>query len=93
MGPSRLETATTVAAHDQERHIARGDSHGKAVKGLQELQKRRSNETPKVCLTRYGEPLVSPRAWFELVMEEAVRQNHVLKTLHGTYSGTLTSLD
>lgn len=51
----------------------------KAVKGLEELQKRRSTETPKVCLTRYGEPMVSPRAWFELVMEEAVRQNHMLK--------------
>lgn len=51
----------------------------KAVKGLEELQKRRSAETPKVCLTRYGEPMVSPRAWFELVMEEAVRQNHMLR--------------
>jgi len=50
-----------------------------AVKALEELQKRRSTETPKVCLTRYGEPMVSPRAWFELVMEEALAQNRSLK--------------
>jgi site-specific recombinase XerD len=51
----------------------------RAVKALEELQERRSTETPKVCLTRYGEPMVSPRAWFELVMEEAVAENRLLK--------------
>jgi site-specific recombinase XerD len=51
----------------------------RAVTAIQELQERRSTETPKVCLTRYGEPMVSPRAWFELVMEEAVKQNRALK--------------
>ncbi len=50
----------------------------RAVKALQELQERRSTETPKVCLTRYGEPMVSPRAWFELVMEEAAAQNRLM---------------
>jgi site-specific recombinase XerD len=50
-----------------------------AVKALEELQRRRSTETPKVCLTRYGEPMVSPRAWFELVMEEALAQNRSLR--------------
>jgi site-specific recombinase XerD len=51
----------------------------RAVKAIEELQERRSMETPKVCLTRYGEPMVSPRPWFELVMEESVKQNRALK--------------
>ena len=51
----------------------------RTVKAIEELQERRSTETPKVCLTRYGEPMVSPRAWFELVMEESVKQNRALK--------------
>ena len=46
-----------------------------AVSALEELQGRRSKDSPKVCLTRYGEPMISPRAWFELVMEEAVKKN------------------
>jgi site-specific recombinase XerD len=50
-----------------------------AVSALEELQKRRNPDSPKVCLTRYGEPMVSPRAWFELVMEEAVKKNSSLK--------------
>ena len=50
-----------------------------AVSALEELQKRRNPDSPKVCLTRYGEPMVSPRAWFELVMEEAVKKNPSLK--------------
>jgi len=45
------------------------------VSALEELRERRSPNSPKVCLTRYGEPMVSPRAWFELVMEEAVKKN------------------
>jgi site-specific recombinase XerD len=50
-----------------------------AASALEQLQKRRSPESPKVCLTRYGEPMISPRAWFELVMEEAVRENPSFK--------------
>jgi integrase len=50
-----------------------------AVSALEELQKRRNPDSPKVCLTRYGEPMVSPRAWFELVMEEAIKKNPSLK--------------
>jgi site-specific recombinase XerD len=46
-----------------------------AASALEELRKRRSKDSPKVCLTRYGEPMISPRAWFELVMEEAVKKN------------------
>ena len=49
-----------------------------AVSALEELQKRRNPDSPKVCLTRYGEPMVSPRAWFELVMEEAIKKNSSL---------------
>ena len=51
----------------------------RAVKAVEELQERRSTEIPQVCLARYGEPKVSPRAWFELVMEESVKQNRALK--------------
>jgi site-specific recombinase XerD len=50
-----------------------------AVSALEQLQKRRNPDSPKVCLTRYREPMVSPRAWFELVMEEAVKKNPSLK--------------
>jgi integrase len=49
-----------------------------AVKALKELETRRTPNSSKVCLTRYGEPMVSPRAWFELVMEEAVKVNPAL---------------
>jgi len=50
-----------------------------AASALEQLQKRRNPESPEVCLTRYGEPMISPRAWFELVMEEAVKENPSLK--------------
>ena len=49
-----------------------------AVDALEALMKRRSKETRKVCLTRYGEPMISPRAWFELVMDEAIANNRSL---------------
>lgn len=35
----------------------------------------------RVCLTRYGEPMVSPRAWFELVMQEAITKTPSLKDI------------
>jgi integrase len=50
-----------------------------AVSAVEELKKRRNPDSPKVCLTRYGEPMVSPRAWFELVMEEAAKKNPSLQ--------------
>jgi site-specific recombinase XerD len=50
-----------------------------AVSALELLQKRRNADSPKVCLTRYGEPMISPRAWFELVMEEAIKENPSLQ--------------
>ena len=49
-----------------------------AVKALEELRTRRNPDSKQVCLTRYGEPMVSPRAWFELVMEEAIEKNPAL---------------
>jgi site-specific recombinase XerD len=52
-----------------------------AVDALEALMKRRSKETHKVCLTRYGEPMISPRAWFELVMDEAIANNRSLKNV------------
>ncbi len=45
-----------------------------ALRSMQRLGKGSS-----VCVTRYGEPMVSPRAWFELVMNDAVRQNPALQ--------------
>jgi site-specific recombinase XerD len=50
-----------------------------AVSALKELWERRSSTSPHVCLTRYGEPMISPRAWFELVMQEAVKKNPSLQ--------------
>ena len=50
-----------------------------AVSALKELWQRRSSTSPHVCLTRYGEPMISPRAWFELVMQEAVKKNSSLR--------------
>jgi integrase len=50
-----------------------------AVSALEELWNRRNPDSSKVCLTRYGEPMISPRAWFELVMEEAIRKSPSLK--------------
>jgi integrase len=50
-----------------------------AVSALEELEDRRSPTSPHVCLTRYGEPMVSPRAWFELVMQEAIKKNPSLQ--------------
>jgi site-specific recombinase XerD len=49
-----------------------------AVKALEELRTRRNPDSKQVCLTRYGEPMISPRAWFELVMEEAIKKNPAL---------------
>jgi integrase len=50
-----------------------------AVSALEQLWKRRNPDSPKICLTRYREPMISPRAWFELVMEEAVKKSDSLK--------------
>jgi integrase len=50
-----------------------------AVTALEELRERRSQSSLRVCLTRYGEPMLSPRAWFELVMQEAVKKNPLVK--------------
>jgi integrase len=48
-----------------------------AVKALREM--RSCGNSASVCSTRYGEPMVSPRAWFELVIADAIKQNPVLK--------------
>jgi integrase len=49
-----------------------------AVDALKEL-KRRNKDNPQVCLMRYGEPMISPRVWFELVMEDAIKKYPGLK--------------
>ncbi len=48
-----------------------------ATEALREL--RGFGDGSSVCVTRYGEPMISPRAWFELVMAEAVKQDSALK--------------
>lgn len=50
-----------------------------AVSALEQLWNRRNPDSPRVCLTRYGEPMISPRAWFELVMDEAIQKSASLK--------------
>jgi site-specific recombinase XerD len=49
-----------------------------AVEALKACQARRMPHTLRVFLTRYGEPMENPRAWFRLVMEDAVKQNKQL---------------
>jgi site-specific recombinase XerD len=49
-----------------------------AVEALKVCQARRMPHTPRVFLTRYGEPMENPRAWFRLVMADAVKQNKQL---------------
>lgn len=46
-----------------------------AVEALKELQERRTPQTTRICLTRYSQPMVSPRAWFELVMVDAAKKD------------------
>jgi site-specific recombinase XerD len=46
-----------------------------AVSALKVCLIRRNPKTHRVFLTRYGKPMQNPRAWFELVMAEAVAEN------------------
>lgn len=48
-----------------------------AIEALRSMQ--RLGKGSSVCVTRYGEPMVSPRAWFELVMTDAVKRNPALQ--------------
>ena len=79
MGSSRFRAQAIDLAQDKERNGARCDSHCRRCGALEQLWKRRNLESPKVCLTRYGEPMISPRAFFELVMEEATKTSASLK--------------
>jgi site-specific recombinase XerD len=49
-----------------------------AVEALKVCQARRMPHTPRVFLTRYGEPMENPRAWFRLVMQDAVKEDQQL---------------
>jgi site-specific recombinase XerD len=42
-------------------------------------KKRKPKIPPRVFLTRYGEPIDNPKAWFNLVMADAVEANPALK--------------
>ena len=46
-----------------------------AIAALRLCNARRSTQSRRVFLTRYGQPMSSPRAWFRLVMADAVQQN------------------
>ena len=49
-----------------------------AVEALKICHTGRSPHTPRVFLTRYGQPMENPRAWFRLVMQDAVKENRQL---------------
>jgi site-specific recombinase XerD len=50
----------------------------KALKALSVCEARRSDKTSRVFLSRFGEPLDSPKAWFKLVMQDVVDEQPVL---------------
>jgi site-specific recombinase XerD len=50
----------------------------KALKALSVCAARRSDKTSRVFLSRFGEPLDSPKAWFKLVMQDVVDEQPVL---------------
>src|ERR1700684_197425 len=78
MGPRRFRAPATAFAENKKRDGS-VILTAAAVSALEQLWNRRNQDSPKVCLTRYGEPMISPRAWFELVMEEAIRKSESLK--------------
>jgi site-specific recombinase XerD len=47
----------------------------KAVAALEILRAKRTKKTTRVFVTRYGEPMSNPRAWFRLVHADAVKAN------------------
>jgi site-specific recombinase XerD len=47
----------------------------KALDALKECQLRRTAKTERVFLTRYGQPMDKPRAWFRLVMKDAIEKD------------------
>lgn len=49
-----------------------------AVEALKACQKRKNPESDRVFLSRYGQPLDSPIAWFRLVMKDAMEENDAL---------------
>jgi site-specific recombinase XerD len=49
-----------------------------AVAALKRCQARRNPSTRNVFLTRHGEPMQNPKAWFKLVMKDAVAGNRAL---------------
>jgi site-specific recombinase XerD len=50
----------------------------KALKALSLCEATRSDKTSRVFLSRFGEPLDSPKAWFKLVMQDVVDEQPVL---------------
>lgn len=50
----------------------------RAVDALKQCRARKDMKSHRVFLSRYGEPLDSPRAWFMLVMEDATKEERAL---------------
>jgi site-specific recombinase XerD len=55
-------------------HITEKQGRVRTAQGWANLN-RHTGPDQSARITRYGEPMVSPRAWFELVMEEAIKKN------------------
>jgi integrase len=49
-----------------------------AIAALKVCRAKRNPHTPRVFLTRYGQPLQHPKAWFNLVKVDAVKKNPAL---------------
>jgi integrase len=52
-----------------------------AIAALKVCRAKRNPDTPRVFLTRYGQPMKYPRAWFRLVMTDAVKKNPALRNV------------
>lgn len=50
----------------------------KALEALRTCATRRNRKTSRVFLSRYGEPLDSPKAWYKLVMQDAIEEEPAL---------------
>ncbi len=53
----------------------------KALDALRQCAARRNAKTSRVFLSRYGEPMRSPNAWFKLVMTDAIAEEPALSNV------------
>ena len=50
----------------------------KAIEALEVCAAQRTEKTSRVFLSRFGEPLDSPKAWFKLVMQDVIEEQPAL---------------